>query len=141
MSISFYTSDVSVAKTAGDITAILSRRGVARISTLYSEDGEAIGIGFTLRTDYGVRDFEMPVRIEGVYAALASDTGIPKSKRTREQAQRTAWRIAHSLLVAQIALIDAELATLDELMMPFMVDTTGTTAYQALRHSLGAIEG
>lgn len=140
MAISFYTSDVAVAKTAGDIQALLARRGVARISTLYAENGEAAGLGFTLRTDYGIRDFEMPVRIDGVYAALAADASIPKSKRTREQAQRTAWRIAHALLVAQVALIDAELATLDELMMPFMVDGTGATAYQALRSSLGAIE-
>lgn len=141
MSIAFYTSDVEVAKTAGDIQALLARRGVTRISTLYSEEnGEAIGLGFTLRTDYGIRDFEMPVRIDGVYAALASDTAIPKRKRTREQAQRTAWRIAHALLVAQVALIDAELATLDELMMPFMVDGSGVTAYQALRRSVGELE-
>lgn len=140
MAISFYTSDVAVAKTVGEIQAILARRGVTRIATLFSDDGEATGLGFTLRTDYGIRDFEMPVRTDGVYAALAADTSITKSKRTREQAQRTAWRIAHALLVAQVALIDAELATLDELMMPFMVDGTGATAYQALRRSMGAIE-
>ena len=141
MPIAHYTSDVAVAKTAGDIQALLARRGVTRIATLYAEDtGEAIGLGFTLRTDYGIRDFEMPVRIDGVYAALATDSNVPKAKRTREQAQRTAWRIAHALLVAQVALLDAELATLDELMMPFMVDGSGTTTYQALRRSLGEIE-
>lgn len=141
MPIAHYTSDVAVAKTAGEIQALLARRGVTRIATLYAEDtGEAIGLGFTLRTDYGVRDFEMPVRIDGVHAALVADSNVPKTKRTRQQAQRTAWRIAHALLVAQVALLDAELATLDELMMPFMVDGTGRTTYQALRHSLGAIE-
>lgn len=140
MGIAFYTSDVDVSKTAGEIQSLFARRGVTRIATMFDEHGEPNGLAFTLRTDYGIREFEMPVRIDGVHAALIADAGLPKKHRTRAQAQRTAWRIAHALLVAQIALIDAELATLDELMMPFMVDGTGTTAYQALRRSLAELE-
>lgn len=140
MGIAFYTSDVAVPKTAGEIQALLARRGVTRIATLYGDDGEPNGLGFTLRTDYGIRDFEMPVRIDGVFAALSSDASLPKKHQTREQAQRTAWRIAHALLVAQVALIDAELASLDELMMPFMVDGNGTTVYQVMKRRLGELE-
>lgn len=140
MGIAFYTSTVSVAQTAGEIQALLARRGVARIATLFGEDGEPSGLAFTLRTDYGYRDFEMPVHVDGVYAALAGDAGLPKKHQTRGQAYRTAWRIAHALLVAQVALIDAEMASLDELLLPFMVDAAGTTAYQALRRSMGELE-
>ena len=140
MGIAFYTSDIQVSQTVGEIQGILARRGVTRISTMYTDDGEPAGLGFTLRTDFGVRDFEMPVRIDGVEAALTQDETLPRKHRNRAQAQRTAWRIAHSLLVAQMALIDAQLATLDELMLPFMVDGHGVTAYEALRASQRTLE-
>jgi len=133
MGILFYTSTVPVAQTVGEVHSFLARRGVTRISTLYNDRGEATGLGFEMVTDYGPRSFEMPVRIDGVEAALVRDDTIPKKHRNREQAARTAWRIALGLLEAQAALVDADLATIDELMLPFMVDASGQTAYQALR--------
>lgn len=62
-----YTTTIAVEKTmGGEINAALARRGgVIRISTLYDENGVAAGLGFTMRTDYGFRDFELPVRTEG----------------------------------------------------------------------------
>lgn len=42
----------------GEINAALARRGVTRISTLYDERGVASGVAFTMKTDYGIRDFE-----------------------------------------------------------------------------------
>ena len=140
MGILFYTSDVKVAQTVGEVQGVLARRGVSRISTLFDEDGTPSGIGFTLATSYGIRDFEMPVRIDGVYAALEADTTIPTKHRTREQAVRTAWRIALGLLQAQAALVDAELATMDELMLPFMLDGQGRTAYAVYRSNQPALE-
>ena len=141
MAILNYTSVVPVTQTVGEIQAVLNRRGVSRISTVFDDESNAVGLAFTLATDYGVRDFELPIRIEGVLAALQSDTSIPKGKRTPEQAARTAWRIALSWLETQAALVDAELAKLDEVMMPFMVDGRGRTMYSLMRSSaLGELE-
>lgn len=130
-----YTTTVDVSKTMGEIQAALARRGVTRISTLYDPAGVASGLAFTMRTDYGYREFELPVRTEGVLAAMTSDANVPKGKRTPEQAARVAWRIAKDWLEAQSALIDANLATLDEVMMPWMVNQAGTTAYEMMRTS------
>jgi len=133
MGILFYSSDVAVSQTVGEIQALLTRRGVTRISTLFNEDGEAVGLGFTLTTDYGIRHYEMPVRVDGIAAALLADASLPKKHRTRQQALRTAWRIVKSLLEAQMALLEAEMATIDELMLPFMVDSSGRTMYEVGR--------
>lgn len=137
MGILAYTSRVAVTQTVGEIQAVLNRRGVTRIATVFDDDGSPIGLAFTLNTDYGVRDFEMPIRREGVFAALQSDASIPKANRTPEQAARTSWRIALAWLEAVSALVDAELTTLDEVMMPYMLDSRGNTAYQVMRgHAL-----
>lgn len=121
-----YTTDVAVSKTMGEIQAALARRGVTRISTLYDADGVPAGLGFTMCTDYGVRDFELPVRTDGVLAAMTADTKVPRSKCTKEQAARVAWRIAKDWLEAQSALIDVRLARLDEVMFPYMLTESGS---------------
>lgn len=134
-----YTTTIAVEKTMGEINAALARRGVTRISTLYDENGVAAGLGFTMRTDYGFRDFELPVRTEGVLAAMKADPTVKPGQKTQAQAARVAWRIAKDWLEAQSALIDAQLATLDEVMMPYMVDATGQTMYSVYRSNQKAI--
>lgn len=52
---------------------------------------------------------------------MKNDPKVTRSACTPAQAARVAWRIAKDWLEAQSALIDAQLATLDEVMMPYMV--------------------
>lgn len=135
MPIMNYTTEIAVEKTMGEVIGALTRRGVTRISTMFGEDGRPIGIAFTMKTDYGYREFELPVRVDGVLAAMMKDPKVPRARRTPEQAARTAWRIAKDWLEAQAALIDAELASLDEVMLPYMVTDLGTTVYDAFRQT------
>lgn len=135
-----YTTTIDVGKTMGEIQTALARRGVQRISTLFDDDGTPAGLGFTMKTDYGIRDFELPVRTAGVLAAMQRDPKVPKPKQTTEQAARVAWRIAKDWLEAQAALIDAGLASLDEVMMPYMLTDTGRTMFVETRQRLIAIE-
>lgn len=134
-----YRAD-SVRSWMGEIQTALARRGVQRISTLFDDDGTPAGLGFTMKTDYGVGEFEPPVRTGGVLAAMKRDTKIPKAKQTAEQAARAAWRIAKDWLEAQSALIDAGLASLDEVMMPYLLVAADRTAYVDMRKRLLAIE-
>lgn len=139
MPIMNYTTSIAVEKTMGEINAALARRGVTRISTMYDDRGVASGLGFTMKTEYGFRDFELPVRVEGVLAAMKADAAVKPGQRTPEQAARTAWRIAKDWLEAQAALIDAQLASLDEVMLPYMVDAKGQTMYAVYRSNQKAI--
>lgn len=139
MPIMNYTTTIAVEKTMGEINTALARRGVTRVSTIYDDDGIAAGMAFTMKTDYGLRDFELPVRTSGVLAALRADK-VQARYLTPEHAARVAWRIAADWLKAQAALIDAQLATLDEVMMPYMVDGKGQTMYAVYRSNQKAIE-
>lgn len=146
-----YTTSIEVSKTTGEIQRALARRGVTRISTMYDQDGEPAGLGFTMKTDYGPRDFELPVRVAGVLAALqaSQDSGefsrlnirpnVVRGYLTTAHAARVAWRIAQDWLEAQSALIDAQLATLDEVMMPYMVTGDGRTMYDVYQSTQKAL--
>ena len=144
MPIMNYTTSIAVSKTMGEIQGALARRGVTRISTLFDDDGVPAGLAFTMKTDYGPRDFELPVRTDGVLAAMRADSKVSKAQANPEQAARVAWRIAKDWLEAQSALIDARLATLDEVMMPYMVShydgDRAITAYEMYRSSQKSLE-
>jgi hypothetical protein len=112
-----YTTTIDVEKTMGEINRALARRGVTRISTLYDEHGVAAGLAFTMKADPAVKP----------------------AQKNAAQAARVAWRIAKDWLEAQAALIDAQLATLDEVMLPYMVDGTGQTMYAVYRSTQKAI--
>ncbi|MCJ1709276.1 hypothetical protein [Microbacterium sp. VKM Ac-2923] len=128
-----YTTTIDVEKTMGEINRALARRGVTRISTIYDDQGVAAGIAFTMKTDYGFREFELPVRTAGVLSAMKADPAVKPAQKTAAQAARVAWRIAKDWLEAQSALIDAQLATLDEVMLPYMVGPSGETMYAVFR--------
>jgi hypothetical protein len=138
-----YTTSVPVTKTVGEVQAILAAAGADRVSILYS-DRQPIGVGFTLATAHGDREFQLPVNVDGVQTVLARDarTGKLKGHAPRggwanyEQAARVAWRVAKDWLEAQLAIIEANMATLDQVMLPYLVigdGRNGQTLYEAYR--------
>lgn len=134
MPIKNYTTEISVEKTMGEVIGSLTRRGVTRISSMFDDNGKPAGISFVMKTDYGFREFELPVRTDGVLASLKRDKAAPRYQ-TPEHAARVAWRIAADWLAAQAALIDSDLAKLDEVMLPYMVAPNGQTMYELQRES------
>jgi len=52
---------------------------------------------------------------------------------TPEHAERVAWRIVKDWLEAQLAIIRTEMATLDQVMLPYMRADDGRTVYELYR--------
>lgn len=147
-----YTTTIAVDKTVAEVSRLLAKAGAASVSTHYDEKGQAAGLGFSLRTPHGVREFSLPVAISGVHGVLKREEALGKFKATRraagtfsspEHAERVAWRVAKDWLEAQLALIEAQMATLDQVMLPYVVARAdGATLYQVYRErEQAAIEG
>ncbi|KTR95365.1 hypothetical protein NS220_06060 [Microbacterium testaceum] len=128
MPIAGYTTTVDASKTANEITGMLAKRGAARVTTDYDQQGNATGLSFELRTEVGVRAFALPIRAEGVLATLKRDRA-EKRYLTLHQAERVAWRLVRDWLRAQLALIDAGSVSLDEIFFPWMVAPSGGTMH------------
>jgi hypothetical protein len=127
----FYTTSVAAYRTITSIQAYLHRTGVQQVSTILDGDGRTTGITFTMSLPYGVRTFAIPVRIDGVLALLRA-ADVPPRYQSEEHAERVAWRLALAWLEVQATLIDAGMATLDEIFTPWMLDSNGETFYQAI---------
>ena len=92
-----------------------------------------------------MRFYLLPANPEGVLRALtkARKAGnIPQRYVDRDQAQRVAWRVLKDWLEAQLALIDAQVVEVEQVMLPYLiVDDTGLTLYQRyLDHGRKALE-
>lgn len=129
-----YTTSISADKTAAECLAILGRSGASAVAVTYA-DRRPTGLAFTIDTPHGPRSFEMPVNTAGVYRRLADayrKGTIPLRHSGAEQAERTSWRILKDWLEAQLAIIDAQMVSLDQVMLPYL-RVGALTLYDAYR--------
>ncbi len=134
MSILNYTTKIDPWKTVGEIQQILSRHGVTNIS-IRNEDSMPAGLMFSI--DYynpnnqearGIPlNFSLPCNWNGVLNCMKKDKKIPANHKTREQALRTSWRIIKDWVEAQMAIVEAELSPLQEVFLPYLVNSRGET--------------
>lgn len=136
-----YTTKVPVAKTIGEIQEMLVRQGAATVATTYT-DGQPTGISFMLNTPHGQRAFSLPVNVAAVNALLVKQNDNrelrPDGKRvmaftTTEHAARVAWRVLKDWVEAQLAIIESQMATLDQVMLPYLHADGDRTVYEIYR--------
>ena len=129
-----YTTTIDVSKTLGEIMGMLAGAGARSLQVDY-EAGSPVGIQFLIATKFGDRGFELPADVERVWKVLLRQNEQGRVQRrftTREQAARVAWRIIKDWLEAQLALIEAGMVDLPEVMLPYMLHESGKTVYQMM---------
>jgi hypothetical protein len=138
-----YSTTVPTSRTVGEVQDILVRAGADAVATRYV-DHQPVGLSFMLATAAGVQRFALPVNVEAVGKILTAQCAagelslggkITKTVVTsREHAARVAWRIAKDWLEAQLAIIEAGMVTLPQVMLPYMVvGPNETTVYDEYR--------
>lgn len=139
MAIKNYTSIVDAHKSLGEIQGALASHGARKIMVDYDEGNLPVCVTFALVSGGVLRGFCLPANIEGVRAVFAQQ----KIKADPGQAERTAWRNLRDWVLAQMAVIEAGQAAMDQVFLPYLTDHQGKTlyeAYQGGRLSLGGGE-
>lgn len=124
-----YTTSVPTARTISHVQGLLVSAGARSIATAYSGTGTPTGMAFTVDTPLGPRGFELPVQVDRVEAVLKKERVAPRYC-TPEHAERVAWRILKDWVAAQLAITRTEMATLDQVMLPYMRADDGRTVYE-----------
>jgi hypothetical protein len=131
MPVANYSTTVSVTRTLMEVQGMLARAGAQSVLIDY-RDGEPFALSFLLAIHGEPVSFRLPANADAMLQVLSRDPKVPRSKRTPEHAHRVAWRVVRDWLRAQLALVEAEQATLAEAMLPYAVTPTGQTLYEAL---------
>ena len=135
MAILNYTTSISTEKTAAEIQKKLALSKAQAVLCEYDDDGVMNAMAFRILTPHGLIFFKLPANTLGVYNALCNDGNVPKKLKSREQAARVAWRILKDWVEAQLAIVDAEMASITEVFLPYAQNESGQTVYQALEQS------
>lgn len=122
-----YTTKVDIFTTLGQIEGMLVKHGARSILKDYDSDGRVVAVSFQINTPVGMQAVRLPANVEAVQKVLAKQ----KVKCDYEQAERVAWRIVKDWVEAQMAILESEMVTMDEIFLPYMIaDVGGNTMYQ-----------
>lgn len=135
-----YTTGIAVEKTVGEIQQMLAEAGATSIMCEYDDERIMKALSFRIKTAMGVMTFQLPANIDKVLVLLQGKRSrVPKWNQTRAQAARVGWRILKDWLAAQLAIIQTNTVSLDQVMLAFAQDNTGVTIYESLQ--AGRIKG
>lgn len=135
MAILNYTTTISTEKTTAEIQKKLAKAKAQAVLTEYDEDSIVCAISFRIMTNHGIISFRLPANVQGVFKAIKSDNDIPKRLKTKEQAARVAWRIIKDWIEAQLAIVNAEIADITEVFLPYAQGHDGKTVYESIEGS------
>lgn len=134
-----YTTKISATKTAAEIQELLSAHGVRRMMIEFVNQAPS-AITFEADTDLGPQPFRLPVDVDAMFALMIAEKkagrlpGLTVAQaQDRAQAERVAWRVVAEWLRAQMTLIASKMATLDQVMLPYLVVDGNRTLYQEYR--------
>lgn len=128
-----YTTTVEAARTADQIEQILVRHKATAILKLYDSHGNLEALSFRVPTARGEVGVKLPVHPDAVLKIMQREYNESARRRVvpkREQAVRVAWRIVKDWVEAQMALIETEMVTIDQVLLPYIETSSGKTVYQ-----------
>lgn len=138
MAIKGYTTEVPTHRTVGEIQQMLAEHGAERVSLDY-EGKQASAVMFQIALGDERLRYRLPCRWQQIEKHLRADEAamarLKKSGKKVDEVHCRAigWRIIRDWLDAQLALINLEMAGLDEIMLPYMLLRDDKTVYDNFR--------
>src|ERR671917_2923375 len=140
MAIKNYTSDKPIDRIFAELQQTLGTHGAKQISYDYGDDGKIQGVRFVIKVNDRFIPIKLPARVEKAQAVLKKqwEEGIISHKRGKEntygydQAYRVAWRNILDWVQAQMALLEIDMAKMEEVFLPYMQDRQGVTFYECM---------
>ena len=129
MPIKNYTTKVPAVQTVGEIQGLLAAHGARKVMMDYGDGGKVLAVTFALECSGTIHGCRLEAKPAGVMSVMEKE----RTKCDMDQAERIAWRNVKDWIAAQVALVETEQATMDELFFPKLVDRNERTIYEAFQ--------
>ena len=137
-----YTTDKSPEETIGEITKLLQPFGIRGVLSEYDDTGNIVKMSFTIRIKDQDFAYRLPSDWRPVLKYFEQDRKTPRNLCTEDQARRTAWRQIYHWIDAQLALVQVNMVTMQEIFLPYWEDVrTGKTLYEVFDNNPGLLLG
>lgn len=143
-----YTSNVDADKTAQEIARCLSLHGAKAVLTEYDEKEQTIkSISFKISLNDTEMSFRLPCDWKPVFELLLKDKPIDfnqdftakqlkryehRISELKLQSVRTAWRIVKDWVEAQMALVETQMVTTQQVFLPYAIMRDGRTLSEGI---------
>lgn len=124
-----YTTKISALQTIGEIQAILAAHGARKVMLDYSENGKATAVTFALQCGTNLIGYRLEAKIDGVKRVMKKEN----TKCDEAQAERIAWRNLKDWIAAQVAMVETEQASMEELFFHRLLQPGEKTLYEAFK--------
>lgn len=125
MNLKNYTSEVPAYISMGKIERCLVAAGATDISKKYI-DGVCTAIAFRMMINIEhPLFFQLPAKVDACFDVMWKEVKRPRhdtKQKTREQAERTAWKIVCDWVEVQLSMIQLEQAEALEVFLPYVYD-------------------
>lgn len=123
-----YRVRVGYQQTINEIQTRLIKAGAKKI--VFDYEGELpISITFSYPFKGELIFFSLPIRFNGIIKLMK----IQKIAGDDEHAINMGWRIMKDWIVAQLALVDSEVAELPEVFLPYAITNNGDNLYDFIK--------
>lgn len=139
-----YTTEISATKSIGEIQGKLIAHGASAIMLNFDAERQPKGLSFIITVKEGELPFRLPANVAAVEKILLEMRArIPETwhsdyapfmKRIHEQAFRVAWRILRDWVDAQMAIIETEMVTIEQVFLPYFIVGDEKTLYEVMKH-------
>jgi hypothetical protein len=130
-----WSTTVSADRSAMECIQILIKHGASNVGISLGEDKVPDGLDFVVTTPWGPQQYTLPINMRGTEKALKNawrEHRIEPRFATPEHARRVAWRVIKDWLESQLALVEAGVADLPQVMLSFMKVSVDQTMYEAV---------
>ncbi len=129
-----YTTKIEPRRTAAEISDVLVDAGAQGVLIEYDKERIPTAVTFKIQVQGRWWSYRLPSQWQGVYKLITEQHRLERRYRTQEQAQRITWRIIKDWIEAQLAIVQAEVAELPEVFLPYAVDPkTGYTLFEKFK--------
>lgn len=129
-----YSSTIQINRIFKKLQQTLAKHGAQQVTFDYGKDGKVYGVVFSVLFREQKIWVKLPARVDKAHAVLKSqyNAGLIRDRKVLdpEQAYRVAWRNIYDWVDAQMALLDIEMARMEEVFLPYMVDGSGKTYFE-----------
>ncbi len=130
-----YTTKIDSYKTISEIQQSLAGHKAQKIIIDNDSDGNPVGLTFCILWKENMQAFTLPCNFNGVLKAMYNNKKVPRAQCTKEQALRVGWRILKDWVEAQMAIIESELASMQEVFLPYAITKSGETVFKHLENN------
>lgn len=125
-----YTTTIDAHRTVTDVQRLLAKHGARAIMVEYNQGGDPVALAFEITRSGRTLRYRLPCRHDALLALLRKDPAVKTAQRTPAHALRVAWRILLNWCEVQMALIDAAMASVDEVFLPYALVEENQTIYE-----------